>query len=226
MTDFQPPPPPGMDVPFWDRTLLGLKMKYALPLFGAVIIGGVVFFMWYRNKSSASAANTSATTNADNSTLSASGAQLAAAGLAPYYGTGAPTAGNSPVSGGAFTTRGDTSYGSGSIPVVDNINPTGPNDTIASLPETTALQSLGVSIANPTPLTGSWPGQGARQFYNVTLPGGQTGYIMAQDLNLQPNPTQASSFYSGATSLPTGSVSSLYQQTGYANPSYPYLTGY
>jgi len=154
------------------------------------------------------------------------GSQLAAAGLVPYYGTGGPTGSGFPVSGGTWTTRGDTSYGSGTIPIVLTPNPSGPQDTIANIPETTALQSLGISVTSPTPVSGSWPGEGQRNYYPVSLPGGTTGYVLTQDLQLAPMPAQQSSFYSGPTSLASGLVPPTYLQQGYSTGSYPFVTGF
>lgn len=219
-----PPPPPMPGIPFWDRTVLGVPMKWALPIGGVAVIGGVLFFLWYRSKSSANASATSSQPNT-SSTLSVPGSQLAAAGLVPYYGTGGPV-GSGAVSGGTYTTRGDSSYGTGTIPVVSSPNPSGAGDTITQLPETTALQSLGVTITSPTPVSGTWPGEGSRQFYSVTLPNGTPGYILTQDLQLTPNPAASSAYYSGPTSLPSGQYPSTYQQTGSSTPSYPYTTGF
>lgn len=75
----------------WNKKVLGLPLKYVVPIGGAVVLGGVVYILYRRRTASQSASSSQSSQSSSGTTSSVSGAQAGSSQLVPYLGTGGST---------------------------------------------------------------------------------------------------------------------------------------
>ena len=147
---------------------------------GVVGIGGGLV-IWYVNRRSATSA---AVTGQAPGAVPSSSSALPSAPPVTYI-TGVPGFAQPGASAATGSTSGQSSPwtaitrgplpGFTNIPILGDVNG---KTTVGSLQPNTSVQ-----LANAAPVSGTWPGEGQVAYYQVGLPGGGTGFVLAQDLS-------------------------------------------
>jgi hypothetical protein len=155
--------------------LFGHKVSAdALLIAGASVVA--ILVLYRMQKGSAGSASTIGAAQPSISDLTGNGLALAPTPINLSSASSPPGAAANPI--WTALTRGDVPGAMGAIPIESTTQVTSSASQVGSFQE-----GQQITLLDQAPIQGIWPGLGPQSYYEVGLPGGGIGYVLAKDLN-------------------------------------------